>query len=200
MPDASLEKDLRIVMGEQSHEFFGVSIVSSSANPNKEMGFIIGSPGAGRSGGPQEGIARMHFNEFNESVSFRGGMSGGNREQFPSYERFGSSSAYLDLNSDGILDVVICAPSFGAGHDVDAAVGNYSGRCDLFIGPFIPNDILVHVPTLSIYGDKDWGNFGLAIATGDLDGDLMDDLIISAPYAGRYRTFLLFYLYNLNNI
>ncbi len=40
-------------MGEQSHEFFGVSIVSSSANPNKEMGFIVGSPGAGRSGGPQ---------------------------------------------------------------------------------------------------------------------------------------------------
>ena len=43
-------------------------------------------------------------------------------------------------------------------------------------------------PDLSIYGDKEWGNFGYSVITGDIDSDGHCDLIVSAPFAGRYVT------------
>ena len=71
------------------------------------------------------------------------------------------------------------------GDNVTAARGNYSGRCDLFLGPFHPSTAGSRAPDMSIFGDKDWGNFGYTVAVGDVDGDALPDLVISAPYAGR---------------
>ena len=91
------------------------------------------------------------------------------------------------MNLDGSLDIIVCAPSFG-GRNVSAAAGNYSGRCDFFLGPFHAADTLtqsVPIPDFSIFGDRNWGLFGSTIKVGDVDKDGNKDIIISAHAAGR---------------
>ena len=99
------------------------------------------------------------------------------------YERFGWSTSACDVNLDGFKDAIVCAPSFG-GVNVSAVVGNYSGRCDLFLGPFKPYSGALE-PDASIYGDRDWGLFGYTVIAADIDMDGKTDFVISAPSAGR---------------
>jgi hypothetical protein len=192
--------------GISAHQYFASSVASSSSGNS----LMIGSPGTGRVGGPQEGIAQLldldaaAVGSSKSTVTFHGGRGGGSTTAFPSYERFGWASAPCDVNSDGVEDWIICAPSYAGGRDTEAAHGNYTGRCDIFFGPFQsdflnPNGPL---PDASIYGDRIWGNFGLSVVTGDVDGDGLSDIVISAPYAGRYDpnhpiTLLLLLLHSL---
>ena len=184
-----------LALGESPHAYFGSSAtVADYSGSGKACDVLVGSPGAGRTGGPQEGSARILFgaacdtNEATGFINFRGGVIGGNPDGEPSYERFGWSSGACDINGDGIVDAVICAPSFG-GRNVSAVVGNYSGRCDIFFGPFNADSSAEFVPRpdAQIYGDRNWGEFGFAVVVGDIDGDGLSDLAISAPSAGRYR-------------
>ena len=185
-PTAESRDQLLLGSGTAQHEYFGSSLSVSAVGD-----ILVGSPGAGRTGGPQEGSAHLILNSVREggppkaSVTLRGGLGGGVTDAFPSYERFGWASTACDVNSDGIEDWVVCAPTYLGGRDTEAARGNYTGRCDIFYGPFSvanPNP----APDASIYGNKEWGNFGFSVASGDVDGDGMVDLVISAPYAGSY--------------
>lgn len=168
--------------GSENREFYGSSLVAVGTPGAQDL--LVGSPGIGRTGGPQEGASSLLLNQGGMK-SFRGGVGSGDLDAFPSYERFGHVGGACDFNGDGVHDLIICAPSFGAGRDVEAARGNYSGRCDLFFGPFLPSSNTA-VPDMSIYGDRDWGHFGHALTIGDVDGDGFDDLVISAPFAGSY--------------
>jgi hypothetical protein len=186
---------LSLGQGVAPHEYFGssVTVADFTGLNGAKCDVLVGSYGAGRAGGPQEGAARILFGaacadasvtEFS-SFRFRGGMLHG--DPLPSYERFGWSSAASDVNFDGYTDAILCAPSFG-GRNVSAAVGNYSGRCDIFYGPFhasADSNNAFSTPSVSIYGDKTWGLFGHAVAVGDVDADGLNDLVISAPGAGR---------------
>jgi len=198
---AELTEDSVLGVGSAPREFFGASLTTAvlhhSAGQHDGEDILVGSPGAGRTGGPQEGLATLYFADgATKPVVFRGGRGGAGGhhvEAMPSYERFGWVSAACDVNADGHADAVICAPSFGGGRDIVEAKGNYSGRCDVFYGPFNgPVPVAGVVPDVSIYGDKVWGNFGHSIAVGDVDGDGGDDIVIGAPYAGRLVWFLIY--------
>jgi hypothetical protein len=177
--------------GVSSRQYFGSSLTASAAGNS----IMVGSPGSGRVGGPQEGIAQLldlqssaAVGSSKSTVTFHGGRGSGSTTAFPSYERFGWASAPCDVNGDEVEDWIICAPSYAGGRDTEAAHGNYTGRCDIFFGPF-QSDLLNPngpIPDVSIYGDRLWGNFGLTVMTGDVDGDGLSDIVISAPYSGRY--------------
>ncbi len=182
-------------LGSAPHEYLGSSVtVSDFTGGGKACDLLVGSYGKGRTDGPQEGSASIIFGAACDpknpkgTVTFRGGVLGGQEDSPPSYERFGFASAAFDVNADGFMDALICAPSFG-GRNVSAVVGNYSGRCDIFLGPFQaasqPQEAVL-IPKYQIFGDKVWGQFGFAVTVGDIDSDGVSDLIISAPSAGNY--------------
>lgn len=191
LPDEEPKVPVRPVgTGISSHQYYASSLTASVTGNS----IMVGSPGSGRVGGPQEGIAQLldlqspAVGTSKSTVTFHGGRGGGSPTAFPSYERFGWASAPCDVNGDDVEDWIICAPSYAGGRDTEAAHGNYTGRCDIFFGPF-QSDLLNPsgpIPDVSIYGDRIWGNFGLSVVTGDVDGDGLSDIVISAPYSGRY--------------
>ena len=184
--------NLRVVTsGKAEHEYHSSSLTVLSNGQD----VLIGSPGAGVLGAPQEGSATLMFSVNDETsgeppkfILFEGGHGvNAAASSTPSYERFGWASAACDLNQDSVDDLVICAPSYQGGRNTTAARGNYTGRCDIFYGPFIAmDDMKARQPNVSVYGDKEWGNFGYAVSCGDINTDGIHDLVVSAPFAGSY--------------
>jgi hypothetical protein len=173
-----------LLSGSQSHQQFGYSFDSAS-NGDCDL-LLVGSTGWSikEGGHPQVGKAQVYSH-----------CDGGETELVaellsatvgdPVYERFGATTKLHDLNGDGDLDAIVCAPSWG-GENVEAVVGNYPGRCDFFYGPLggVEDERTVE-PTFSIYGDESWGLFGKVVEVGDVDGDGLVDVVVAAPQSGN---------------
>jgi hypothetical protein len=104
-------------------------------------------------------------------------------------ERFGASVASGDLNADGYDDAIIgvpgeyrCWPAIGVCGDV-GAVHILFGSAN---GITSTDDEYISQRTNGFSGAPNVGEeFGASVATGDLDGDGYDDVIIGVP--GEYR-------------
>lgn len=105
----------------------------------------------------------------------------------------------VDLNKDGIDDLAVSAPSFGAKKYI------YSGKVYVYFGK--KNEGLKeNKADLEIYSEQDvlesdWQieALGQYLSSGDVDGDGFDDLLIGCPYCGIYgksRTVYIFSGYN----
>jgi hypothetical protein len=94
------------------------------------------------------------------------------------------SLAVGDINGDGIADLIIGAPS---------AAGPENRRPDagevyvIFGPPPASLDLARSKPNITIIGADEGDNLGTAVASGDVDGDGYDDLIIGAPSADSLR-------------
>lgn len=98
-------------------------------------------------------------------------------------DNFGHSSTMTgDFNADGIADLVLGAP-FGDGPSNSRTC---SGEVHVFFGPFAGGatvDLVADRADVCIYGVDVNDELGVAVASGDMNGDGFDDLIASAPYA-----------------
>ncbi|MCC6545673.1 FG-GAP repeat protein [Candidatus Sumerlaeota bacterium] len=86
-----------------------------------------------------------------------------------------------DFDNDGIDDIAIGAHlSNGAGPETSGAVRIVKGRTPFAHGTTID---LLSQANYSIFGDDTDDQLGTTIAAGDINGDGIDDLAISVPYA-----------------
>ncbi|XP_024225722.1 integrin alpha-PS5 isoform X3 [Bombus impatiens] len=83
-------------------------------------------------------------------------------------EFFGASLAVGDLNNDGLDDLLIGAPLWGEDN----------GRVYVFVGTSKGQFEMTQI----LYGTAEGGHFGYAIASGDLDADGFDDIIVGSPW------------------
>lgn len=82
-----------------------------------------------------------------------------------------------DLDNDGIADLVISAQFDGAG-------GVHSGCVYVFFGVEAPatfHDTDARFANIKIMGASAGDRFGASVATGDVNGDGKDDLVVGAP-------------------
>ncbi len=103
---------------------------------------------------------------------------------------FGASLAVGDVNGDGFADLVVGAPQY----DYSGAGGTHTGRIFVYFGSATFLSRALGTP-----GNADWSaqangdfldDFGISVAVGDLNGDLLDDIVVGAP--GRETTGVVF--------
>ncbi|RIB06471.1 hypothetical protein C2G38_2253190 [Gigaspora rosea] len=117
--------------------------------------------------------------------------------------RFGWSLAVVDLNSDGVDDLAISAPSFSTPSFSNNRFTSGTGKIYVYFGHAKPNGIsklskpyeigLSHQPDLEISTDNktiesNWKieEMGQVLVSGDVDNDGFKDLLIGCPYCGLH--------------
>ncbi|MFH1502546.1 MAG: hypothetical protein ABIG03_05830 [Candidatus Eisenbacteria bacterium] len=92
------------------------------------------------------------------------------------HERIGETLLVADLNGDGSQDLVVGSPGWGLGSDMR------SGRAYVFLGPLTAlgpakcDDLADAAVRGSRHGDR----LGSSLASADVDGDGVDELLLSA--------------------
>jgi hypothetical protein len=90
--------------------------------------------------------------------------------------RAGTAVAFGDLNDDGLKDAIVGEPSFGNGE-----VTYDQGRVAVYWGggDDVP-DLTIRLAPSTLYN---YWELGSCLAVGDVNGDGIDDVIYSAPFA-----------------
>ncbi len=109
-------------------------------------------------------------------------------------DKNGTTTTMIDINGDGIDDMVVAAPYAHPGGRVDAgAVYVTFGTRNIFTQP-LPASSLNGTNGFVIEGETAGDHFGSALAVGDMNADGIQDLAMTAPAynSGRGRTYVTF--------
>ena len=92
---------------------------------------------------------------------------------------FGKAVTSGDVNHDGIQDIVVGASNAVYSTDKYGRVYVFFGRQDWPQHHQI--DLMQDDADLTIIGTEPWSGLGISLASGDIDGDGIDDIFIGAP-------------------
>eukprot|EP00005_Dracoamoeba_jomungandri_P013797 CAMPEP_0174266644 /NCGR_PEP_ID=MMETSP0439-20130205/30978_1 /TAXON_ID=0 /ORGANISM="Stereomyxa ramosa, Strain Chinc5" /LENGTH=861 /DNA_ID=CAMNT_0015353739 /DNA_START=25 /DNA_END=2610 /DNA_ORIENTATION=+ len=156
----------------------GGTLASASFSGNNVL--LLGAQGKGTIGNIGQGRVYMVpasqteknlvLNDTTPSVTFVDGRT-------PS-GKMGTSVTVVDLNKDGIDDVVVSQPSAGAPELL------YTGSVLVYFGG---KEGIGSEPSFEIKATSVNFNLGWSLASGDLDGDGFKDLVIGSPFASEHN-------------
>ncbi|MFH0862168.1 MAG: hypothetical protein V1875_03980 [Candidatus Altiarchaeota archaeon] len=161
--------------GTQDNSLFGGSVASGDFNGDGIDDAMVGATQDGI--GIGRGIAYVFFGRNGLGGQYSNLEANLTLNGTKDFGRFGMSAAPGDFNGDNIDDVLV-----GASHD---GIGNYKGNAYVFYGKsgwsgqYSNSDANV-----TLNGTKDSGYFGRYVASGDFNGDSIDDALVGAYQDG----------------
>ncbi|XP_076636338.1 integrin alpha-8 [Colletes latitarsis] len=145
-----------IILSAQGVNYFGYSVESGYFFKKNQLLYVSGAPDWKYVGQVEVIDVEGHSSEV---TMLRGTDTG---------EFFGGSLAVGDLNNDGLDDLLVGAPNWGQDNGkVYVYLGTSKGQFETVV---------------PLQGAAKGGHFGYAIASGDLDADGFDDIIVGAPW------------------
>jgi MYXO-CTERM domain-containing protein len=160
--------------GAASNDRFGYAMTSADFDGDGIRDLAIGAPGYDSPGTDAGAVWLYNDGAFggtvstsSASASFRGPSSG--------RPGVGSAVASGDIDGDGYADLVVGAPGGDSGGTDSGTVYILNGRAS-FAGSYAYTSA-----SSALYGVSSGDKLGMAVASGDVDGDGQDDVLAGAP-------------------
>ncbi|MCK5560230.1 MAG: FG-GAP repeat protein, partial [Thermoplasmata archaeon] len=172
--DIVLQQEDVTIYGADSNDNAGSSVCAGDVNYDGFDDIIIGAPGGDGPGNMRDGYGEAYLiygkSSINSTIDL---VSQANMVIYSNsgpIGLFGASVASGDVNGDNYDDILICARQEGS---IGAI---YIIYCNASLP--LTKDLQTEQADVKIIGDG--GQAGSAITAGDLNGDLIDDIIVSA--------------------
>ncbi len=187
---AASEQDITI-LGASSGDNLGLTVLALDLNGDDVDDFVLGAPGvtAGRDPRTDQGRAYVFFGNPNrtgtvdladETPRFDFVVTGAE-----GFSRIGHTLAAGDVNGDGVADLILGAPF--AGREEGSPPGSPRLEAGEVYAIFGSSSLGAEVnlafdqPSFTVSSEQRHGQFGAAVAAGDVNGDGFDDIIVGAP-------------------
>ncbi|XP_071955087.1 phosphatidylinositol-glycan-specific phospholipase D-like [Antedon mediterranea] len=174
------QEPLTTLYVENAYAKLGWSFITEDLNGDGVMDLIVGAPGYSINNNIQLGRVYIIYGSKSKGlpqgkidldVSADAHITGLKKNG-----RFGSALAVLDINLDGIADLVVSAPSVGS------TTFSYYGEVYIYLG----GSKHFGSPNITIKGQdiaNDYYNLGWTLTVGDVNRDGHNDLLIGSPFA-----------------